>query len=342
MGQLLDDLAAARAAWIGPQLTDWYAEEVLIDQLRTALEPDAERLENSKFGAEVRDLVQADESASAEDVHVDVEDPLLWADRRITHEDGGWSVIGIRFRGRDLTCPFVDVIASTLSPTSQNVLTIAADAVEDLAAFRPLTARLTVGELEGLRTGIDELPDSGPVSVDHHVVAGLVRDINHRTRVASHRRISLEPMDVTLAAARVEEIYAAHPDSGRWATAASAEELAEAAEDGALFEIFANSEPAGVVSAPRDDDFGLTGHMVQEICLDEQHRGRGYGPAVLQRLCEVLPTPGPGTVLWGTIHPENQPSLRNAYAVGRVTVGGQLWVAPKGHPGMPAPLTRPW
>ena len=45
--------------------------------------------------------------------------------------------------------------------------------------------------------------------------------------------------------------------------------MMRAAEDGALFEIFANGEPAGVVSAPRDDDHGLTGHLVQEICLDE-------------------------------------------------------------------------
>lgn len=327
MGHILDDLAAARAAWIGPQLSDWYAEDVLIDQLRTALEPDAERLEN---------LLRT------EDVDVDVADPLVWADRRITHDDGGWSVIGIRFRGEDFTSPFVDVIASSLSPTPQNILTIVTDAVEDLASFRPLTARVTVGDLDGLRAGLEELSGIGPVSVDHHVVAGLIRDINHRTRVASYPRITLEPMDPTLATARVAEIYSAHPDGGRWATPANADELADASEDGALFEIFADGEPAGVVSAPRDDDHGLTGHLVQEICLDEEHRGLGYGPGVLQRLCEQLPDPEPGAVLWGSIHPENRPSLRNAYAVGRVTVCGQLWVAPEGYPGMPAPLTRPW
>ncbi|MDZ5076090.1 GNAT family N-acetyltransferase [Nesterenkonia sp. HG001] len=342
MGELLDDLAAARAAWTGLQLRDWYAQDRLLAQLRTALEPDAERLENPEFGAEVRDLVQADESAAADDVHVDVEDPLLWADRRITHDDGGWSVIGIRFRGRDLTCPFVDVIASSLSPTPENIRRIVTEAAEDLKEFRPLTARLTVGDPDSGLAEVHDASGIGPSAVDQYLVAGLIRGINHRTRVASYRRVSLEPMDPTLAAARVAEIYAAHPEGTRWATPAGPDELQEASEDGALFEIFANGEPAGVVSAPRDDDHGLSGHLVQEICLDEDHRGRGYGPAVLQRLCEELPHPEPGTVLWGSIHPENVPSLRNAHAVGRTTVGGQLWVAPEGLPGMPAALARPW
>lgn len=341
MGHLLDDLAVARSAWLGPQLQDWYAQETLLAQLRTALEPDSERVGDAAFGAEVRDLVQAEEAAAAENVHVDVADPLMWADRRIIHDDG-WSVIGIRFRERDLTRPFVEVIASSLSPTAENIRRIVDEAAADLQAFRPLSVRVTVGEPDVSLAWVRELPGTGPAAVDQYLVAGLIREINHRTRVASYRRASLEPMDPTLAAARVSEIYAAHPEGGRWATPAGLEELQEAAEDDALFEIFANGQPAGVVSAPRDDDHGLSGHLVQEICLDEEHRGYGYGPAVLQRLCEELPHPEPGTVLWGSIHPENVPSQRNAYAVGRTTVGGQIWVAPEGSAGMPAALARPW
>ncbi|GAB3188087.1 GNAT family N-acetyltransferase [Nesterenkonia suensis] len=341
MGELLDDLAAARADWTAWQLQDWYTQERLLAQLRIALEPDAERVADAAFGADVRDLVRAEAEASADEVSVDVEDPLMWADRRITHDDG-WSVIGIRFRERDLTRPFVEVIASSLSPTAENIARIAAEAAADLAEFQPLSVRFTVGDPEASLAEVAQVPEVGPCAVDQHLVAGLIRGINHRTRVASYRRVSLEPMDPTLAAARVAEIYAAHPEGTRWATPADREELQEAAEDEALFEIFTEGEPAGVVSAPRDDDHGLSGHLVQEICLDEEHRGRGYGPAVLQRLCEQLPHPEPGTVLWGSIHPENVPSLRNAYAVGRITVGGQIWVAPPGLAGMPSALARPW
>jgi hypothetical protein len=54
----------------------------------------------------------------------------------------------------------------------------------------------------------------------------------------------------------------------------------------------------------------------------------------VQRLVDELPA-GPGDALWGTIHPGNAPSLRNALAVGRTLVGGYVWVTPAGLPGMP-------
>jgi hypothetical protein len=41
-----------------------------------------------------------------------------------------------------------------------------------------------------------------------------------------------------------------------------------------------------------------------------------------------------GDVLWGTIHPANSPSLRNALSVGREIVGGYVWVVPAGLSGM--------
>jgi hypothetical protein len=39
--------------------------------------------------------------------------------------------------------------------------------------------------------------------------------------------------------------------------------------------------------------------------------------------------------LWGTIHPDNAASLRNALRMGRQKVGAFVWVAPPGLPGMP-------
>ena len=64
-------------------------------------------------------------------------------------------------------------------------------------------------------------------------------------------------------------------------------------------------------------------------------RGEVGGGPTVQRLVEELPA-RPRDVLWGTIHPANAPSLRNALSVGRVQVGGYVWVAPAGWPGMPA------
>jgi len=77
----------------------------------------------------------------------------------------------------------------------------------------------------------------------------------------------------------------------------------------------------------------MAGFSVQELCLDAAHRGRHVAAAAVQRMIDLLPA-GPGDVLWGTIHPSNLPSLRNALSVGRVHVGAYTWVTPSGLPGM--------
>ncbi len=77
---------------------------------------------------------------------------------------------------------------------------------------------------------------------------------------------------------------------------------------------------------------------MQELCLDAGHRGRRLAPAILQRLVDELPA-DEGDVLWGTIHPGNEPSLCNALSIGRELVGGYVWVTPAGLPGMPHDVT---
>ncbi|WP_155889035.1 hypothetical protein [Austwickia chelonae] len=52
-----------------------------------------------------------------------------------------------------------------------------------------------------------------------------------------------------------------------------------------------------------------------------------------QRLVRELPAQ-PDDTLWGTIHPDNQPSLLNAPSVGRQVVGGHAWLAPSGLAGL--------
>ncbi len=118
-----------------------------------------------------------------------------------------------------------------------------------------------------------------------------------------------------------------------WARAEDAESLAACADEGLLFEVLLDGEPAGVVAAVRDDAHGMSGFSVEELCLDADSRGRRLAPGVLQRLVDELPAED-GDVLWGTIHPDNAPSLRNSASVGREVVGGYAWVTPAGLRGM--------
>lgn len=89
------------------------------------------------------------------------------------------------------------------------------------------------------------------------------------------------------------------------------------------------------MAAVRDDAHGVRGFSVEELCLDRAHRGNGSAPAVLRHLVERLPQVV-GDVLWGTIHPANAPSLRNALSMGRLQVAADVWITPADLPGMPA------
>jgi L-amino acid N-acyltransferase YncA len=133
-------------------------------------------------------------------------------------------------------------------------------------------------------------------------------------------------------------VYAAlgaiEPGLPTWAGPEDEESLRACADQGLLFEVFVDGEPAGVVAGVRADDHAMRGFSVQELCLDPEHRGRRLAPATVQRLVDEVPADD-GDVLWGTIHPANVPSLRNALSVGRVMVGGYVWVTPRGWPGMP-------
>jgi hypothetical protein len=324
----LDELVEARIGWTAPAIRSWYSPARLRDNLRAALSVEADRIGDAAFGGELRDGVGIDGPS----------DPLAWANRRLELPGGGAAVTGVRFRGRDVRRPFVDVVATSAPPTPDGLALVAASVVPAFAEFAPLCLRVGAPDGPGL---VDELRADvrfdRTCSVDMHVVAGLVRQLRGQPRAPSFARVRLRAGDPERLARRAADIYGElatlEPDLAVWATPEDLDSLAECAEEGLLFEVLADGAAAGVVAASRRDDHGMTGFSVQEICLDAVHRGRRLAAAAVQRLLDELPA-RPDDVLWGTIHPDNAPSLRNALSLGRALVGGYVWVTPAGMPGM--------
>jgi L-amino acid N-acyltransferase YncA len=330
MTNLMDDLVDARLPWTSATIASWYTEADLRRQLRSGLADEAERLGNLAFGREFRDGVGIGGP----------EDPLDWAGRRLDLPDGGWAVTGIRFRGRHARRPFVDVVATTSPPTPDGLAVVADAVVSEYGGFRPLCLRVDAPDGPRMVAQLAGDPRFGPgCAVDMHIVAGLVDRLRSRPRTAAYPDVSLRPGDPPLLARRVAEIYreltAGRPQLAAWANPEDLASLTECAEKGLLFEVLADNRPAGVVAALPSESHGLTGFSVYEVCLDSAHRGRHLAPATLQRLVDELPATA-GDVLWGTIHPDNAPSLRNALSVGRTVVGGYVWATPAGLPGMVA------
>jgi hypothetical protein len=334
MTDLVADLVEARLPWVSPRLREWYADGQLREQLRDAMKVEADRIDDEEFGRQFRDGVGVRPDS----------DPLEWANHRVDLPGGGWAVTGIRFRGGQAKRPFVDVVATTAAPTPDGLARVAATVVPAYVGFAPLCLRVDVPDPD--RTTAELVGDDrfGPgCAVDMYVVAGRLTELRRHPRAAAYESVALRRGDTAALAERVAAIYAeltaAQPELAVWATPEDAESLGECAAEGLLFEVTLDGEPAGVVASLRDDDHGMRGFSMQEICLDPAHRGRHLATGVVQRLLDRLPA-DEGDVLWGTIHPGNLPSLRNALAVGRQVVGGYVWVTPRGLDGMPSTVIR--
>ena len=327
MTELLDAMVQARLPWVSEEIRSWYDDARLTDLLRSDLGPQASMVGDESFGAQFRT-----------NVGLGIGDASDWANRRVDLPDGGWAVCGIRYRGRDVARPFVDVVATTEPPSPDGLAAVAQVVVPLYAAFHPLCLRVDAPDPVVLVTALDDDPRFGVSGVDMYVVAAPLSELRGRDRVPAHDLVTLRVGDAHAMAERVADIYAdldrRNPALEQWARPEGEATMRACADQGLLFEVVAEGQPAGVVAALREDAHGTSGFCVQEIVLDAAHQGRRLAPAVLQRLVDVLPAED-GDVLWGTIHPGNAPSLRNAASIGRRIVGGYVWVTPAELPGMP-------
>ncbi|WP_439288096.1 hypothetical protein [Microbacterium sp. A84] len=292
------------------------------------LEPSLALVGDAEWGGQIRDMVQ-----------LPVPDPLAWANRRVELADGHWAIAGIRFRGRDVEKPFVDIIATSLPPEPSGLAALG-EVLPQFSAFSPLCLRVNLPDPElGLRALTASDVDAGRATPDLLIVGRPVAEMLEQPLASRYDDVSLVPCDAEEAEKRVAAIYdelrRARPQLDQWATPADADALEDAAEEGLLFEILVNGTSAGVVAAERNDAYGLAGFCMQEIVLDSAHRGHRLGVATLQRLCREVPASA-DDVLWGHIHPDNFASLRNAQESGRKVVTAHVWVTPTGYDGMPA------
>jgi GNAT superfamily N-acetyltransferase len=107
----------------------------------------------------------------------------------------------------------------------------------------------------------------------------------------------------------------------------SLEDMRDHLETGQVFEIFVDGQWAGITGVdPRSDGFALRGFAVIEMLLAQFARGQGLGAAVQYRLAEALQASQSDDVLYGTIGSNNPPMLKTAARVGRMDLGGWIWV----------------
>ncbi|MGO1414946.1 MAG: hypothetical protein ACTHVH_10420 [Microbacterium gubbeenense] len=318
------DVYAAAERWIAPQIKEW--SPAWREHLAGWLDPSIELVGDAAWGAQYRDMVQ-----------LPVPDPLAWANRRIPLADGRWAIAGIRFRGQDIEKPFVDIIATSLAPDSAGVAALG-EVLPHFSDFAPLCLRVNLPDPDQALRAL-AASDAVHATPDLLIVARPVAEMLELPLDDRYDDVTIAPCDPAFAAERVaaiyEELTPSRPKLAQWATPADADSLEDAAEQGLLFDVRVDAASAGIVAAERDDSYGLAGFCMQEVAIDHAHRGQRVGVAALQRLARELPS-NADDVLWGHIHPDNVPSLRNAQESGRKVVTAHVWVTPAGYGGMPS------
>ncbi len=174
------EILEAAMAWTSPRITQWSPS--LHRNLGEWLEPSVALVGDASWGARIRDLVQPP-----------IDDPLEWAHRRISLPGGHWAIVGIRFRDRDISKPFVDIIATSLAPEPSQLAALT-DVLPHFAGFSPLCLRVPSPDPQHALAELGK-PGAyaGHATTDLLVVAGLLETLKQRALLSTTESVELHP-----------------------------------------------------------------------------------------------------------------------------------------------------
>ena len=308
-----ESLVAAAVAAANPLLGQWYSQPELERNFAHALAGDLRRLESLELAEQFRHHCP-----------VPGAEPEDYRNRLLELDGSGWALIGIRFRGLDLARPFIALVAAS-RPLAWpgELLSVADRAARAYALFRPKHLRIFVPS--HLELDVDEV---GGGYWERRLLAAPIATLQSLPKPDHYRRIMLvQAQDLGFYdgyRAAYEELLHESPGHAEYATAESAEDMQRYLDTGCVFEVYVDSEWAGIVGGFPEREQGLSGLTVAEMFLAGRYRGLGLGAAMQRRfLGELDSALG---LLWGAIDVRNVSALRTALRCGRVDVGGYLWL----------------
>ena len=232
---------------------------------------------------------------------------------RNIHTSHGDLLGGIRFYRRDVSRPFVEVIAHSFGSLERLRDCVRAEWSELVPTSLRLCAR--PGRI------------SGPgVLLDQSIYVARCGDMRrHSPRVSL---TSFADADAALDIVRRRFAYMSthDPDLARNVLARSSDELREWHHTGHLQAITVDGEPVGVLAVAPGTIRWIDGDEIKEGVIDVRHSEHGYA-ALAQAAWASGPGPNPDRLLIGTIDGLNIASLRTAERAGRHRVLDLVFVA---------------
>ncbi len=237
--------------------------------------------------------------------------PLDYKERIIILDENTFLLAGIRFKGLDVTQPYVLVSGNFKKIEGIPFSRISELIKEEFKAFKPLCFHMNFPE------GLDITTNN--FKIDRYTVMGTIKEIVE----LKLKPISDEVELVTLNDMHFYDEYNGeykklHENSPRLKNevqVASLESLNNAAKEALLFEIMINGERAGVMAGYIADYFGKKEICILEEILFEAYRGKGLGIYVQKEFARKMLSRF--ELMWGQISNLNPSSLKIALKNGR-------------------------
>lgn len=232
--------------------------------------------------------------------------PIDYA-HRLLRTGRGEVLGGIRFRGLDVTRPFVDVLAHSFDDLDALGACVAAE----WSAFDAPLLRLQTrpGAVSGPGAVLDQTIHVARVDrmtpPDGRIELGDFDDVEEALSLIEKRYRDLEASDAQLAA------DIAVPDIG---------DIREWVATGELQAIRAAGSTVGAMAVSAGEIGWIAGDEIQEEVIDAAHANRGYAASAQALWAHRSAADDPGALLIGTIARRNHASRRTAEKSGRPAV----------------------
>ena len=250
-----------------------------------------------------------------------------YQNRAFLDQHGQLWIAGIRFRNLDLKSPFIALTAPFFDgePSAEEQVCFA-EVLKDFGAFNVHRIQfLTLGNWQ-----LREPALAGVWNLDKTLVCGTIGEVAKTTFTSE---VSLrKPCDESYLARYNQAFDALLSERPFLANLLAREDEAsfqESAEDGLLFEVMVDNQWAGLIAVEKDELWGQTGFLIREEILAAWTRGRGLGPQLQSALAlELLKSNESSTLLHGTIHADNSPSLKTALRSSRKAIARYVFWSP--------------
>lgn len=217
---------------------------------------------------------------------------------RLLNVGGETLLVGIRFKGGDVTQPFVDLLAWTGAPRRSWIPAIG----KAFSPFDPLSVRFCWSR---------KTEPPWPGEIDQYVMAGPANGTHHQW-VTPACDLSWFP-DFRSSFDRWQRNDPVGPE----VRPAEADELQACLDDGHVVIASCGGTFVGVAACRWDSERSFAGWTIVEEFVVPEWRGRKLGVALQRALMLRLPV---GDVVWGTIHGKNVASQATAARCGREIV----------------------